>query len=79
MQTADRVLRQVFGHAPVYIREGGSIPVVATFQTALGIDSIMLGFGLPDDALHSPNERFYLPNYYHGLEVVTRFLSEVGK
>jgi acetylornithine deacetylase/succinyl-diaminopimelate desuccinylase-like protein len=72
-------LQQVFGHPPVYEREGGSIPVVATFQKELGIDSIMLGFGLPDDALHSPNERFYLPNFYKGIETVTRFLNEVGK
>jgi len=79
MTAADRVLQQVFGHSPAYAREGGSIPVVATFKTELGIDSIMLGFGLPDDNLHSPDERFYLPNFYNGIEVVTRYLSEVGK
>jgi acetylornithine deacetylase/succinyl-diaminopimelate desuccinylase-like protein len=79
MESAAKVLQQVFGHPPVYEREGGSIPVVATFQKELGIDSIMLGFGLPDDALHSPNERFYLPNFYKGIETVTRFLNEVGK
>ena len=79
MTAADKVLRQVFGHSPAYVREGGSIPVVATFKTELGIDSIMLGFGLPDDNLHSPDERFYLPNFYHGIETVTRYLSEVGQ
>jgi acetylornithine deacetylase/succinyl-diaminopimelate desuccinylase-like protein len=79
MRVADRVLQQVFGNAPVYEREGGSIPVVATFQKVLGIDSIMLGLGLPDDNLHSPDERFYLPNFYNGIEAVIRYLAEIGK
>jgi acetylornithine deacetylase/succinyl-diaminopimelate desuccinylase-like protein len=79
MRLADEVLTQVFGNAPVYEREGGSIPVVATFQKVLGIDSIMLGFGLPDDNLHSPDERFYLPNFYNGLEAVIRYFAEIGK
>ncbi len=79
MRAASQVLQQVFGNAPVYEREGGSIPVVATFQKTLGIDSIMLGFGLPDDNLHSPNERFYLPNFYNGIETVIRYLVEISK
>ncbi len=79
MRAANQVLRQVFGNAPVYEREGGSIPVVAAFQQVLGIDSIMMGFGLPDDNLHSPNERFYLPNFYNGIEAVIRYLAEIGK
>jgi acetylornithine deacetylase/succinyl-diaminopimelate desuccinylase-like protein len=79
MRAADQVLQRVFGHAPVYEREGGSIPVVATFQKVLGIDSIMMGFGLPDDGLHSPNERFYLPNFYNGLEAMIRYLVEIGQ
>ncbi|CAG0928826.1 cytosolic nonspecific dipeptidase [Thermoflexales bacterium] len=79
MRAAHQVLQQVFDHAPIYEREGGSIPVVATFQKTLGIDSIMLGFGLPDDNLHSPNERFYLPNFYHGIETVIRYFVEIGK
>jgi acetylornithine deacetylase/succinyl-diaminopimelate desuccinylase-like protein len=79
MRTAGSVLQQVFGNAPVYEREGGSIPVVAAFQKVLGIDSIMMGFGLPDDNLHSPNERFYLPNFYNGIEAVIRYLAEIAK
>ncbi len=79
MKMAARVLEQVFGRPPVYEREGGSIPVVATLQRVLGIDSIMLGFGLPDDNLHSPNERFYLPNFYKGIETVIRYFDEIGK
>jgi acetylornithine deacetylase/succinyl-diaminopimelate desuccinylase-like protein len=79
MRAAGKVLQEVFGNAPVYEREGGSIPVVATFQKVLGIDSIMLGYGLPDDGLHSPNERFYLPNFYNGIEATIRYLDEIGK
>jgi acetylornithine deacetylase/succinyl-diaminopimelate desuccinylase-like protein len=79
MRAADQVLQRVFGQAPVYEREGGSIPVVATFQKVLGVDSIMLGFGLPDDNLHSPDERFYLPNFYNGLETMIRYLVEIGQ
>ncbi len=79
MKTAAQVLEQVFGQPPVYEREGGSIPVVSTLQKVLGIDSIMLGFGLPDDNLHSPNERFFLPNFYKGIETVIRYFDEIGK
>ena len=79
MQAAARVLAEVFGNPPVYEREGGSIPVVATFKTELGIDAVMLGFGLPDDNLHSPDEKFYLPNFYGGIETTIRFLAEVGR
>jgi acetylornithine deacetylase/succinyl-diaminopimelate desuccinylase-like protein len=79
MRAAGKVLQEVFGNTPVYEREGGSIPVVATFQKVLGIDSIMLGYGLPDDGLHSPNERFYLPNFYNGIEATIRYLDEIGK
>ena len=79
MRTAHKVLTQVFGNAPVYERDGGSIPVVATFQKVLGIDSIMLGFGLPDDNLHSPDERFYMPNFHNGIAAVIQYLDEVGK
>jgi acetylornithine deacetylase/succinyl-diaminopimelate desuccinylase-like protein len=79
MRSAAQVLQQVFGNAPVFEREGGSIPVVATFQKVLSIDSIMLGFGLPDDGLHSPNERFYLPNFYKGIETVIRYLVKIAE
>ncbi len=79
MKAAAAVLEQVFKNAPFYEREGGSIPVVATLQKVMGIDSIMLGIGLPDDNLHSPNERFYLPNFYKGIETVIRYWDALGK
>jgi acetylornithine deacetylase/succinyl-diaminopimelate desuccinylase-like protein len=79
MKAAAHVLEEVFGKPPVYEREGGSIPVVATFKTELGIDSVMLGYGLPDDNLHSPDERFYLPNFYGGIDATIKYLSEIAK
>ena len=59
----------------VYIRSGGSIPIVGVFDRYLGIPSVMMGFGLPDDNLHAPNEKFHLPNFYRGIETVARYLE----
>jgi acetylornithine deacetylase/succinyl-diaminopimelate desuccinylase-like protein len=74
MQAAFRAYAEAFGREPVFVREGGSIPVVATFQEVLGIETILIGFGLPDDRLHSPNEKFHLPNFYKGIETIIHFL-----
>jgi acetylornithine deacetylase/succinyl-diaminopimelate desuccinylase-like protein len=78
MQAAFEAYAEVFGKEPIFIREGGSIPVVATFQQMLGIETILMGFGLPDDRLHSPNEKFHLPNFYKGIETVIRFMTKLG-
>ncbi|KPK03580.1 MAG: hypothetical protein AMJ56_18845, partial [Anaerolineae bacterium SG8_19] len=75
MHAAIKAYEVVFGQKPVFIREGGSIPVVNLFKRHLGIESILMGFGLPDDRIHSPNERFYLPNFYRGIECSIRFLD----
>ncbi|HQE92849.1 MAG TPA: dipeptidase [Anaerolineae bacterium] len=75
MQAAFRAYAETFGVEPIFMREGGSIPVVATFQKALGIETILMGFGLPDDRLHSPNEKFHIPAFYKGIETVIRFLE----
>jgi acetylornithine deacetylase/succinyl-diaminopimelate desuccinylase-like protein len=75
MQAAFQAYTEVFGKQPIFIREGGTIPVVATFQQVLGIETILMGFGLPDDRLHSPNEKFHLPNFYKGIETVIRFME----
>lgn len=69
----------VFGRQPVFMREGGSIPVVGLFQEFLGLETVLMGFGLPDDKIHAPNERLYLPNYYRGIETSIRFLHEYGQ
>ncbi|MCI0395309.1 MAG: dipeptidase [Chloroflexi bacterium] len=79
MKAAAAAYERVFGRKPVYMREGGSIPVVGLFQRYLGMQTVLMGFGLTDDRIHSPNERFYLPNYYRGIETAIHFLAEYAK
>jgi acetylornithine deacetylase/succinyl-diaminopimelate desuccinylase-like protein len=79
IRAAATAMEQVFGNKTVYIRSGGSIPIVGSFERELGVPSVLMGFGLPDDNLHSPNEKFYLPNFYRGIEAVARFLELAGK
>lgn len=76
-RAACRAVELGFGKAPVLIREGGSIPVVSDFKKLLGIDTILLGLGLPDDGAHSPNEKFHLPDYQRGIETAARLLGEL--
>lgn len=78
MQSAQKSLAEVFGQEPLFKREGGSIPIVGLLQEALGVDSVLLGFELPDDGIHGPNERQYLPNYFRAIEVYIRFLYHVA-
>jgi len=77
-QAAAAALEATFGVRPVFRLEGGSVPVVSMVQAKLGVDSILMGFGLPDDNLHSPNEKQHLPNYYRGIEAYIRFFSNVA-
>jgi acetylornithine deacetylase/succinyl-diaminopimelate desuccinylase-like protein len=63
---------------PVRVREGGSIPIVSTFAKVLGVPVLLLGFGLPDDRLHSPNEKINLNNFYGGIRAVARMLERMG-
>jgi acetylornithine deacetylase/succinyl-diaminopimelate desuccinylase-like protein len=77
IQAAAKAMEEVFGRPTVYIRSGGSIPIVGVFQKSLGIPSVLMGFGLPDDNIHAPNEKFYLPNFFRGIEAVQRFLQTV--
>ncbi len=78
IQAAAEAMKQVFGKETVYIRSGGSIPIVAAFDEFLGIPSVMMGFGLPDDNLHAPNEKLHLPNFFRGIEAVARYLEILG-
>ena len=78
MKAAVTAYTQSFGKEPVFMREGGSIPVVGQFQEYLGLETVLMGFGLPDDKIHAPNERFYLPNFFKGIETSIRFLDELG-
>ncbi len=68
-----------FGAKPVFMREGGSIPVVATIQHMFNIPVLLMGFGLPDDALHAPNEKFSLECFYRGINTSVAILEELGK
>ncbi len=78
IHAAAEAMKQVFDKETVYIRSGGSIPIVGVFDRYLGIPSVLMGFGLPDDRLHSPNEKFHLPNFYRGIEAVARYLEILG-
>ena len=78
IHAAAEAMKQVFGKETVYIRSGGSIPIVGVFDRYLGIPSVMMGFGLPDDNLHAPNEKFHLPNFFRGIESVARYLEILG-
>jgi acetylornithine deacetylase/succinyl-diaminopimelate desuccinylase-like protein len=75
IHAAADAMSEIFGKPTVYIRSGGSIPIVAAFEQNLGIPSVMMGFGLPDDNLHAPNEKLHLPNFYRGIEAVGRYLD----
>jgi len=78
IHAAADAMSEIFGKPTVYIRSGGSIPIVAAFEQSLGIPSVMMGFGLPDDNLHAPNEKLHLPNFYRGIEAVARYLELLG-
>jgi acetylornithine deacetylase/succinyl-diaminopimelate desuccinylase-like protein len=78
IHAAAEAMKQVFGKETVYIRSGGSIPIVAAFDEHLGIPSVMMGFGLPDDNLHAPNEKLHLPNFFRGIEAVARYIEILG-
>ncbi|MFN3322915.1 MAG: dipeptidase [Bryobacteraceae bacterium] len=78
VKAAAGALTEVFGRDTVYIRSGGSIPIVGLFEQYLGIPSVLMGFGLPDDNLHAPNEKFHLPNFYQGIEAVAHYLRLLG-
>ncbi len=75
IRAAAKAMTKVFGKETVYVRSGASIPIVGIFDEHLGIPSVMMGFGLPDDNLHAPNEKLYLPNFYRGIEAAALFLE----
>jgi acetylornithine deacetylase/succinyl-diaminopimelate desuccinylase-like protein len=75
VRAAAKALKDVFGAEPVFRREGGSIPVVGVLKEKLGVDSVLLGFGLPDDGIHGPNEKQHLPTLFKGIETYVRFLA----
>lgn len=78
IDTAAKAFSQVLGRPTVFIRSGGSIPIVGEFAKHVGIPTVLLGLGLPDDGLHSPNEKFKLDNFYLGIRTVANFLEQYG-
>jgi len=75
MRAAAAAYEATYGQPTAFMREGGSIPVVSDLQNVLGLPTVLMGFGLPGDHIHSPNERFYLPNFYAGIETSIRYLA----
>jgi acetylornithine deacetylase/succinyl-diaminopimelate desuccinylase-like protein len=79
IDVAAKVFSNMLGRPTVFVRSGGSIPIVGEFGTHLGIPTVLMGFGLPDDGLHSPNEKYRISNYYTGIITIAHFLEEYGK
>ncbi len=79
MRVAAEAFGDVFGRQTVFTRSGGSIPIVGDFAKHLGIPTILMGFGLPDDGLHSPNEKFKIENYYLGIKTIAHFFELYGQ
>jgi acetylornithine deacetylase/succinyl-diaminopimelate desuccinylase-like protein len=79
VKAAERALHEVWHKDTVFIRSGGSIPIVGDFERNLHIPSVMMGFGLPDDNLHAPNEKFHIANFHRGIDSLILFLEEAGK
>ena len=81
-QAADKACEAVFGKRPVPVRSGGSIPIISTFEQILGVKSVLMGFGLESDAIHSPNENFPLEQFFNGIETIPyfyKYFAELGK
>lgn len=75
IQAMAQAFEQGFGAAPVYMRGGGSLPIIAEFQDTLGAPIVLIGFGMPDDNIHAPNEKYHLPNFYRGIETLIHYFS----
>jgi acetylornithine deacetylase/succinyl-diaminopimelate desuccinylase-like protein len=75
---AARAYHQAFGAPTIFLRNGGTIPVVNLIHEIVGIPVVLMGFGLPDDRIHGPNEKFHLPNFHKGIATSIRFLAEMG-
>ena len=72
-------MEDVWGKPPVKVREGGSIPIVGTLNEVLGAPTLLMGFGLSDDRLHSPNEKFHLDNFWRGIRTSAILMTEAAK
>jgi acetylornithine deacetylase/succinyl-diaminopimelate desuccinylase-like protein len=79
VQAAGRAIEKGFGRAPIFTREGGSIPVVSTFQEELGLPSVLFGVGLPDENAHAPNEKLDVSNFHNGIIASAYLYQEVAR
>jgi len=78
---SEKAYEEVYGKTPVPVRSGGSIPIISTFEEILETKSVLMGFGLESDAIHSPNENYPLYNFFKGIETIPlfyKFFSEEG-
>ena len=78
MRAAISAYRMGFGATPVFLRSGGTIPVIALLRDILGMQAVLMGFALPNDRVHAPNERFHLPNFFNGITTSICFLNELA-
>ncbi|MFO0961202.1 MAG: M20/M25/M40 family metallo-hydrolase, partial [Isosphaeraceae bacterium] len=78
VEAAVKAVEAGFGRPPVFIREGGSIPVVGLLKKHLGVDTLLLGWGQNDDNLHGPNEKFSLADFHRGIKAAAHLLGELG-
>jgi acetylornithine deacetylase/succinyl-diaminopimelate desuccinylase-like protein len=78
VRAAAAALEATYGRPPVFTRAGGSVPIVSLFSDVLRIPTVLAGFGLPDDNLHAPNEKFALANFHRGIEATVRFFHLMG-
>jgi acetylornithine deacetylase/succinyl-diaminopimelate desuccinylase-like protein len=76
-KAAEKAFTETFGCRPLAVRRGGSIPVIPAFENILGVKSVLMGFGLERNAIHSPNESFPLEMFFKGIEAVARFYALV--
>ena len=79
VQAAARAIEIGFSRSPVYTREGGSIPVVSTFQSELNAPTVLFGIGLPDENAHAPNEKLDLGNFFNGIVASAYLYEEIAK
>jgi acetylornithine deacetylase/succinyl-diaminopimelate desuccinylase-like protein len=78
VRAAAKAYEAGFGAAPVFLRSGGSIPIVPLFQQAIGAPVVLMGYGLPDDNIHSPNEKFTLENFRKGIQTCIHYLKALA-
>ena len=78
-RATDAAVTDIWGKAPLYLREGGSVPIIGEIKRVLGLDSVMMGLFLPEDNLHAPNESFNLDVMKKGIETSRRILSAIAK